>query len=164
MKSLFTLAAAILVVVASTLIDATFEPLQWRDCGSDMATVWGASITPTPQYLGAPWTLWAVFQPLITFNESLEITMDISVSYKGFPVHDEKLWLCNTTNPIAKGDGLGKCPYDAGVPFMIHDTNTIPKFVPFLGPFDSRVSLTSPLFPGKKLACFEWNQTYAGRK
>ena len=90
--------------------------------------------------------------------------MNIHVSLYGFPVHSMSIDLCNSTNPIAKKDGFDLCPYVANETATFHDTNTIPKFVPWKGPYNTKISLTDSDFPGtngKYLMCFEYNQTYA---
>ena len=152
-------------IILATVATADYKPLKWTDCSDSqsLAQVWGVSITPEPQYLGEPWTIHAVLLPLIDFTQDLAIRMHVEAKLYEIPVHTEDLWVCNTTNPIALEDGLGKCPYTAGVPFEFHDTNTIPAFDPFLGPYESSVWLTSPAFPNQKLACFAWDMTYAGR-
>jgi hypothetical protein len=153
------------IAVAAALASATFTPQAWTDCssrdipGGPVAQAWGLSITPTPQYLWANWTLHYVVLPLITFDAKLDITVTIEVTLDGIPLHSMNISMCGTTNPIAKRDGYGACPYPAGVPQVIHDTNIVPGI--FKGPYLSRVFYTSPRFPGKRLFCAVWNQTYA---
>jgi hypothetical protein len=160
-----TLAAVLLALVASTLVSAKFTPLNWKDCSDQqppVAQLWGVSITPTPQYLGQWWILSFVWLPLIDFDQSLQVSCTIRVMWEGITMHEMVIdTINNTTNPIAIADGFGRPNYPAGTPSIIADNNTIPAFVPIKGPFYSTVYYTSPRYPGKKLMCFEYNQTYA---
>ena len=150
------------LAVAACVSAAPYTPQPWKDCsskGTAVAQTWGLSITPQPQHLWANWTLHYVVLPLVDFTRDLNITVEISVSLDGIPLHSMSISLCDTKNPIAKRDGYGACPYRAGVPTLIHDTNFVPGFSQ--GPYLSRVTYVSPRFPGKRLACIVWNQTYA---
>lgn len=150
----------VLCLLAAAPHVATAQPpfQEWSDCGSTGVTVWGVNIEPRPQVLGENWTVYYTWLPQQTFTWQDNITVTIDVTWDGIPMHVESFSLCNTTDPIALGDGYGACPYAAGVPSTIHDTNSVPSFVP-TGPYISYVTYSTPSNP--RLMCITFNQSYA---
>lgn len=128
--------------------------------GLKFSDVLNVSILPFPQELGKPWTIRFWWLSTINITADLEPRAIIQVKLDGWlPVHTENIWLCNSSNPIAKKDGFDRCPYNAGQIQSIHDTNTIPNipFIP-LKTYTNKIFILSK--SGNALLCFTFNQTY----
>ena len=152
-------------IILATVATADYKPLKWTDCSDSqsLAQVWGVSITPEPQYLGEPWTIHPVFLPLIDFTQDLAIRMHVKINnLHNTTVHSKDVLICNATSSTVTEDGLGQCPYTAGAPIVVHDTNLIPS-QSSLGPYAASIWLTATEYPNQKLACFAWDMTYSGR-
>ncbi len=131
------------------------QAIHWRDCGSTMVQVQSCVIYPVPQVAFQNWTLNYTVVNKIDFDESLNATLNVIVSLDGIPLHTEAINFCSPgPNPIARGDGFGRCPYVAGTEYSFHDTN----LVPLAGTFHTLITATAPGYPGN-LMCLEFNQT-----